>query len=167
MVLVGDECRIEVESGIKKIWYEKGRYPEIRTEMEKKAVSFYGALNVKEGRCHALKFAKQNTDATIKYLAWLEDLYAGKEVLLIWDGAPWHRSKGVKEHLARKDRSCWLELMNFPPYWPELNPQERVWKEGRRHVSHNHEGHLEQKAREFHRFLNTHKFATNFLAKYA
>jgi len=29
-----------------------------------------------------------------------------------------------------------VELDYFPPYAPELNPQEHVWKELKRHINH-------------------------------
>ena len=49
-----------------------------------------------------------------------------KPILLVWDNARWHKSKVVKQWLA--DYPGVVELMNFPPYHPELNPQEHVWK---------------------------------------
>jgi len=48
--LVSDECRIQKESGITSIWYQRGKYPEIKVEQVKQALSFYGALDVKTGR---------------------------------------------------------------------------------------------------------------------
>lgn len=44
----------------------------------------------------------------------------GKEVLLIMDGAGWHKSRDliVPSNIA---------IMYLPPYSPELNPVERLW----------------------------------------
>jgi len=50
VVLVSDECRIQKESGITSIWFPQGKYPEIKVEQVKQALSFYGALDVKTGR---------------------------------------------------------------------------------------------------------------------
>jgi len=48
------------------------------------------------------------------------------QALLLWDGAPIHRSHMVKEYLAHGAAS-WLRLERLPAYAPELNPDEGVW----------------------------------------
>jgi transposase len=50
---------------------------------------------------------------------------AGK-LLVLWDGAPIHRSGVVKEYLSNggADR---IHLEQFPGYAPELNPAEGIW----------------------------------------
>lgn len=57
--------------------------------------------------------------------------YCGCKLLVIWDGAPIHRSKEVKEFLA----DGWakkLDLGKFPAYAPELSLNEAVWQ----HLKH-------------------------------
>lgn len=48
---------------------------------------------------------------------WLE----GRKVILVLDGAGWHKSKDliVPEH---------IKIIYLPPYSPELNPVERLWQ---------------------------------------
>lgn len=51
-----------------------------------------------------------------------------KNLLLVWDNAPCHKSKTVKEYLSRQDQQnpkIWMA--NIPPYSPELNPIEQLW----------------------------------------
>lgn len=51
-----------------------------------------------------------------------------KNLLLIWDNAPTHKSKEIKEYLSRQDKdnpAIWLD--NIPAYSPELNPIEQLW----------------------------------------
>lgn len=130
MVLVEDECRIEREAGTTAVWYPKGKTITIRVDQKKEAVSFYGALNVKTGQCHFLATdGKQNSEVTVKFLKALEERYQGKKALLIWDSAPSH-FKEVKTYL-RGNKKWQLELLPLPPYSPELNPQEHVWRQGR------------------------------------
>lgn len=51
------------------------------------------------------------------------------------DNASSHKSHKVKQFVSKcKDR---LELLFLPPYSPDLNPIERVWKNLRYHVTHN------------------------------
>lgn len=66
--------------------------------------------------------------------------WAGKtdqRVVVIWDGAPWHRAKLLHE----KAQSLNIELIQLPGYSPDLNPIEGLWKwmreEVTQHVCHN------------------------------
>ncbi len=47
-------------------------------------------------------------------------------VLVIWDGAPIHRCRAVKDFLAAGAAQR-LRLEQLPGYAPELNPAEGVW----------------------------------------
>ncbi len=49
------------------------------------------------------------------------------KLLVIWDGAPIHRSKVIKKFLAEGAASR-LHLERLPPYAPDLNPDEGVWR---------------------------------------
>lgn len=61
-------------------------------------------------------------------IAFLKELLAmmpGK-LLIIWDGAPIHRSKKIKQFLA-DGAAKRIHLERLPAYAPELNPDEGVW----------------------------------------
>lgn len=60
----------------------------------------------------------------IDYLNALHKEVPGK-VVLIWDGYSPHKSKIVKEHIAKC--SDWLHVEPFPAYAPELNPVEYLF----------------------------------------
>lgn len=49
------------------------------------------------------------------------------KLLVIWDGAPIHRSKVIKQFLAEGAASR-LHLERLPPYAPDLNPGEGAWR---------------------------------------
>lgn len=55
-------------------------------------------------------------------------------MFLIVDGHPVHRSRAVNEYVASTNGR--LRLFFLPPYSPELNPDEWVWK----NVKHDHVG---------------------------
>ncbi len=165
MVLVADECRVEKEAGVARIWYRKGVSPLIRVEQQKEALSFYGALNVQTGVCHVKDFKRQVSGNTVSFLRGLAKTYRGKKVLLIWDGAPWHRGE-VRSYLKEREKKWWLTLLNFPAYCPALNPQEHVWKQARQQVTHNSEAEFEERLYRFRQYLTQIIFKTNFLKKY-
>lgn len=47
------------------------------------------------------------------------------KVLLLWDGAPIHRSRIVSAYLHTQTH--WLHVERLPAYAPELNPVEYLW----------------------------------------
>ncbi len=62
----------------------------------------------------------------VRFLRHLLRHIPGK-LLVIWDGAPIHRSKVVKAFLAEGGAErLWLEQL--PGYAPELNPVEGIWR---------------------------------------
>jgi transposase len=62
----------------------------------------------------------------VRFLNHLLRQIPGK-LLVIWDGAPIHRSKVVKTFLAEGGAErLWLEQL--PAYAPDLNPVEGIWR---------------------------------------
>ncbi|MCY4082317.1 MAG: transposase [Caldilineaceae bacterium] len=65
--------------------------------------------------------------------AWLTGWPMGA-VVIIWDGATWHRAKAVQIAAAKLG----LTLFPLPAYSPDLNPIEHLWRWMREEVTHNH-----------------------------
>ena len=60
--------------------------------------------------------------------AFLQNLsaeYPNDYILLVADGAAWHKSKDLNIPLN-------IEIFPLPPYTPEMNPIEQIWKEIRK-----------------------------------
>ena len=49
------------------------------------------------------------------------------KLLVVWDGAPIHRGKVVKQFLAA-GAARRIHLERFPGYAPETDPQEGIWR---------------------------------------
>lgn len=60
---------------------------------------------------------------------------AGRRVVVITDNAKYHHALLHKQW--REDHAADFTLDFLPPYSPELNPIERVWKLTRRRCLHN------------------------------
>jgi len=58
-----------------------------------------------------------------------------KKILLVMDNARYHHAKILQPWL--EEVSDLLELFFLPPYSPDLNPIEMLWKKTRRNVTHN------------------------------
>ena len=59
------------------------------------------------------------------FLSEVSKAYLNDYILLIADGASWHRSKA----LVIPDN---IKILPLPPYTPEMNPIEQIWKELRK-----------------------------------
>lgn len=124
------------ETKIKNVWYFRNKQPIIEAKRKGQSQNFYGTLNMKTGKCAAMTADKQNGKTTVKFLKKLTNIYKNKKIFLVWDNASWHKNKEIRGFLRTKQGKR-FDLFNFPPYTPEFNPQEHVWKNLRQHITHN------------------------------
>ncbi len=76
---------------------------------------------------------KFNGETYVKFLNQLLDHYTCP-IILVEDGAPYHRSKVVTEFVEKqKDR---LTLESLPSFSPDFNPIEKLWKNTKRDATH-------------------------------
>jgi len=61
----------------------------------------------------------------IEFIRHLQRHLPGQRLLLLWDGAPIHRSRLVQDYLASTRGRVVAERL--PAYAPELNPVEYMW----------------------------------------
>lgn len=96
-------------------------------------INWYGAYNFSDGQAMIWNEGNCNAEQTGKFLerlkAWLPA--DGCKVVVIWDGAPWHRAKSVQA----KAKELGIELVRLPGYSPDLNPIEGLWKWMREEVT--------------------------------
>jgi transposase len=135
VILTEDEMVLTTETTIQKVWLPEGEFPKIVcTTGGRKRRSLYGVLNMKTGEEHAFKTEFQNMYVTAEILERVREIYPKQKIALFWDNAGWHRGSVVQEWI-KKDGN--IEVVHFPRYAPEENPQEHVWKSGRSAVTHN------------------------------
>ena len=87
------------ETKTKNVWCRKGKEPVIEAKRKGESQNFYGALNMRTGKCAALATDRQNSQTTIKFLKKLLKIYQNRKIFLIWDGAGWHKSKEIRNFL--------------------------------------------------------------------
>ncbi len=56
------------------------------------------------------------------FLKELSETFSDDFIVLACDGASWHKSEGL---IVPKN----IELVFIPPYTPEMNPIEQIWKQ--------------------------------------
>jgi transposase len=135
VLLTEDEMILTTNTTFQKIWLPVGESPKIDISNNRKRRGIYGFLNAKTGQENAFKTEYVNSKETVKVLDEIGKVYPNKNIVILWDNAKWHNSKEVKGFLSTTTHK--IHLIHLPPYAPELNPQEHVWKAGRANVTHN------------------------------
>ena len=157
VILCEDEMILTSSTTIQKVWLPKGEYPPVlETNSTRKRKSFYGFLNLKTAQEHTFITDWQNMYITVDILKKLRKVYPTQKLILIWDNCGWHRGSKVTEWITADNNT---ETIYFPPYTPDLNPQEHVWKAGRKNVTHNqYIQKIEETAEKFKDYITKQKF---------
>jgi hypothetical protein len=104
----------------------------------RKSVGYYGAVRVRDGKGFFRQESGMFDGATFwGFLQALESASRApdRRVIVIIDNAKYHHAK---LHAGWREEHQGQFLLDFlPPYSPELNPIERVWKRTRRNCLHN------------------------------
>lgn len=162
VILCEDEMVLTAKTTTQRIWLPVGEYPPVmEVNGTRKNKSFYGFLNLKTGEEHAFITDWQNMHITAEILTKLRGVYPSQKLILIWDNAGWHRGSKVTEWIEADGTT---ETIHFPPYTPDLNPQEHVWKAGRKAVSHNqYIQKVGETAEEFKQYIEGRTFGYELL----
>ncbi len=158
VILCEDEMVLTNATTTQKIWLPRGEYPPVlEINTTKKRQSFYGWLDLKTGAQHTFTTDWQNMHITAEILTKVRAIYPAQKLVIVWDNAGWHRGSKVTDWIKADGNT---ETIHFPPYTPDLNPQEHVWKAGRAYVTHNrHITDLRKTAEQFRAYLTTRTFA--------
>lgn len=133
VVLASDESRLTWEAIIRRCWLPKGQKSILRVERENVAQNLIGFLNLKTGRPHLYGIPWQNQKEIIKVLGKLKNVYPDKRICLVWDNAAFHKGRDIRKALKTELKPFYL--VNFPPYAPDANPQEKVWRWAKEQVA--------------------------------
>jgi transposase len=131
-----DECHFKLTLSIIRAWFLSGHHPEIKSPVERHKMSVFGAMG-KNGQLITLEneiFNAQTFKLFLEKLI-LKAKRGTKKILLVLDNARYHHAKILKDWL--NEVSNVLELFFRPPYSPDLNPIEILWKKTRWGVTHN------------------------------
>lgn len=132
-VFAGDECNLSWETEYRRVWLPKGEKTILRVNRQKIKQHYFGALHVTTKKEELVRLNWQNTKNIIEALREITKRYPGKKLCFIWDNATWHRSKELRALLGQdkhgKDNEfAHIRCIWLPPYAPDYNPQEHVWK---------------------------------------
>ncbi len=131
-----DEAHIHQDVDLGYGWSERGRrfYVASASPSLSAKVSFYGLYLFNEGQVRIWPYARANGEHTIDVLHRLRAEFPNRKLILIWDGAPYHRAKVVWSAAAKLG----IHLEPLPGYSPDLMPVEPLWRWLREDVTYHH-----------------------------
>ncbi len=106
-------------------WCYPGLRPSVPCHHIREYRYAYGAVEPLTGESFFLVMPYSNTACMSLFLQKLSEDYPDDTILLVCDGASWHKSNTlvVPEN---------IRLLFLPPATPEMNPIEQIWKEIRK-----------------------------------
>jgi transposase len=106
-------------------WIKKGVRKEIPANSGRSRLNLSGMIDVILHKVIIQNDEMLNADSTISFFKKIADAYPSKnKIHLFCDNARYYRNKKVKEFLEKSK----IQLHYLPPYSPNLNPIERLWK---------------------------------------
>jgi putative transposase len=106
-------------------WCHTGVRPIVPCHMVREYVYCFGAVDPIDGESHFIIAPQCNTVWTNEFLYTLGERFTDDYIVLCGDNASWHKSK---ELILPEN----ILLLGIPPYTPEMNPIEQIWKEIRK-----------------------------------
>lgn len=115
-------------------WIFKGSQKSVATTGRQFRVNMIGGINLDGHKiCYEI-VDHVNADAIALFLTNLRKKHPNqKAVHVIWDNAGYHRDHRILEYAD----AIGIQLHNLPPYSPNLNPIERLWKIMHESVTYN------------------------------
>ncbi len=124
-ILFCDEAGIRTDYHSGTTWAPVGQTPIVRGTGNRKSLNMISAISPR-GEIH-FSFLSGNLNSAL-FIDYLKKLMhdISRPIFLIVDGYPSHKSKETLEFVQGTEGR--LNLFFLPPYSPELNPDEWVWK---------------------------------------
>ena len=139
VIVFEDEASFRQTPTLHATWAKRGSQPQIPSRGERNTQKIFGAVRLDNAAfiyLHQEDYFQWET-----YLAFLDQVVVPAfyrhrhRIYLVHDNASYHKKQETYDWFQANRR--YLEVFQLPPYWPELNATERVWKYTRKYVTHN------------------------------
>ncbi len=124
--MLEDEAGFGRINKLKYCWCLKGIRPSVPCHHIREYRYAYGAIEPLTGESFFLVLPYSNTICMNIFLEGLSKNYPDDVIILVLDGASWHRSKTLTVPVN-------IQLFYLPPATPQMNPIEQLWSWIRRH----------------------------------
>ena len=116
-----DEGRFGVKTWCRRRWCPRGSRPPWVVAEQYRWVWVYVAVEPTRGTCHVLLLPHVNGDWLQLYLQSLREVTGEDDLAVVMDNAPSHKNRAIVWPVG-------ITPVYLPPYSPELNPAEQVFR---------------------------------------
>jgi transposase len=135
VILFEDEASFRQDATLHATWAKRGFQPLIATASQRTSVKVFDCVNIQEA---LFSHHYADTFNAIHYIDFLEKVarqYHRRNIIWIHDNAAYHKQNDVWQWF--KDHRKRFEVFHLPPYSPEYNAVEYIWKFTRKSGTHN------------------------------
>ncbi len=123
IVFAEDEAAVQRSQNPAYGWRPTGGREQVRTSFSRESVRIFGAMSQDELRIKIVESTNSET-----FQEFLEEIRRDRpRLFMVLDNASYHKSKAVREYVESAGGDVELEFL--PPYTPQLNPVETVWRD--------------------------------------
>lgn len=125
-LLFEDECMIRDYQALQRTWFEKGKQRIIPTTGKHRGVKLLGTVDYVTGEIVWQEDEQYTAETFLAFLKKVIAHYPTGKIVMVLDNARIHHAKLLKPFLnEQKGR---LEFVFLPPYSPQFNVVEGLWK---------------------------------------
>jgi transposase len=137
IVYAMDEAGIKREATVTSCWCPRGKTSVVLSPATHEKVSLVGAVRIDTGELIGHEVERFDRFAMLEFIKVIEEREKDpeKSIYIILDNARPHHAKDVQTYLMTT--SSRVKLLFLPPYSPELNPSENIWRQLRKERTHN------------------------------
>ena len=115
-------------------WLPKGEETKLKSNTGRQRANINGALNADTHEVIIQEAVTLNAETTIKFFKQIENKNKdAKSIYLILDNAGYYKGEKIREYL----KTSKIKLIFLPPYAPNLNLIERLWKFFKKKILYN------------------------------
>ena len=111
---------------IMKTWFPVGEQRIIPTYGKHEGVKLVGFLDYETGKVYVEEHSRYDAEVFLQFLKNTMSLYENGKIIMILDNAKIHHAKLLSPFLEEMQGR--LELIFLPPYSPNLNKIEELWR---------------------------------------
>jgi putative transposase len=142
IVLYWDECHLVWDDARGYVWGKAGERVEIPMTNFRQRQTYYGVIEHLSGETTVQAYPSGDGVSTVAFVEFLRQEYVAKRLLIIWDGATYHKGAEMVEYLTKVNSglsavewrvTCVLFALNAP----EQNPIADIWLKGKQFIRKN------------------------------
>lgn len=117
-----DEGRFGLLGDPRRCWAPKGIRPVVRKRQLRQYTYAFSAVSPHDGVIESLVLPWVDTETMSMFLKTVARRHQDEFIVMVMDQAGWHIAQALK---VPKN----MKILFLPPYSPELNPAEHLWKD--------------------------------------